>query len=107
MVAGHLCPALVSERELEEPGKDVEMTCDLSLSWGISLPNWVSVVWFSHPDEEVALSSIFWKWLSRGSRNPAEGDREPPGSLDRPLRQPALGPENSPPPGAGPWGGQL
>lgn len=43
--------------------------------------------------EEVALSSIFWRWLSRGSQNPAEGDREPPGSLDRPLRQPAQGPE--------------
>lgn len=51
MVAGHLCPAPGSGRELEEPGKDVEMICHLSLSWGISLPNWVSLVWSSHSDK--------------------------------------------------------
>ena len=44
MVAGHPCPALGS-------GKDVEMICHLSLSWGISLPNWVSLVWSSHSDK--------------------------------------------------------
>lgn len=47
--------------QLEEPGKDVEMICDLSLSRGISLPNWVSLVWFSHPDE-----LRWWHCLSCG-----------------------------------------
>ena len=70
MVVGHLCPALGSGRELEETGKDVEMICDLSLSWGISLPNWVSLVWSSHPDKLKR-----WRCLPSSGGGSAEAAR--------------------------------
>lgn len=40
--AGRLCFAIASGWEQEEPGKDVEMICDLGLSWGIPLLTWIS-----------------------------------------------------------------